>query len=277
MARRRVFHVKVECTGIKTDLAVTANKFALFGRPVILEKTESGSIALRFDGAIVGHLDDVLGTQVIAALDRGQAFTAKIENAYQNYDARLKPTSQRLDLKVEYLLEKDQPAIEIPKPVYTYKPHSFFTKVAGITFDGRQRIAAQCYEGERLFLIREPNNPKDRGAIKIVRRNGDQLGYVPRDVARYGDPTGLSFRMDRGDDYQCRIKDRTGGTSGMSHGINIEIGTDLGFDELHLAPSPESRAYERRTYEEPPHSNYVWLVFTGVAVIVFVIVLILRN
>jgi hypothetical protein len=50
---------------------------------------------------------------------------------------------------------------------------------------------------------------------------GEQLGFVPAHVSRFGDPSGLSSGMDRGDKYECRIKDLTGG--GMSLGINIEI------------------------------------------------------
>lgn len=209
MARRRVFHVKIECTGIKSDLAVTANKFAVLGRPVVFEKTDTGSIALRFDGAIVGHLDDVLGTQVIAALDRGQAFAVKIENAYQTYDQRLKPTTQRLDLRVEYFLERDQPAIIAPKAVYQPQPKSFFTKVAGVSF--RQDVVAGCRRGDRLILKREPDNPKDAGAIMILRENGEHVGYVPAHVSRNGDRSGLTYQLDRGDQLLCRVKDVTGG------------------------------------------------------------------
>ena len=209
MARRRVFHVKIECSGIKSDLAVTANKFAVLGRPVVFEKTDTGSIALRFDGAIVGHLDDVLGTQVIAALDRGQAFAVKIENAYQTYDQRLKPTTQRLDLRVEYFLERDQPAIIAPKAVYQPQPKSFFTKVAGVSF--RQDVVAGCRRGDRLILKREPDNPKDAGAIMILRENGEHVGYVPAHVSRNGDRSGLTYQLDRGDQLLCRVKDVTGG------------------------------------------------------------------
>jgi hypothetical protein len=276
MPRRRVFHIKVECTGIKSDLGVTANRFALFGRTIILEKSPSGSVDLFFDGAVVGQLDDVVGPQVAAALDRGQMFTAKIENAYQNYDARLKPTTARLDLKVTYFSARNQLAIEVPKPVYKYQPSSFFTKVAGVTFNDRQQMITRCYEGERLFLIREPDNPKDKGAIKIMRGNGEHLGYVPRDVARAGDPAGLSFRMDRGDEYRCRIKDLTGG-NGWTRGVNIEIGTDLDFDTAPPPPRQEQRSYGTRAYEAPPRNSYLWLVLTGVAVVVFIVMLILHN
>ena len=98
----------------------------------------------------------------------------------------------------------------------------FFTKVAGVTFEGRQRIVARCSVGERLVLIRDPENCFDKGAIKVVRSNGQQLGFVPAHVSRSGDSSGLANRMDRGDQYECRIRSITGG-GWRNLGVNIEI------------------------------------------------------
>lgn len=100
---------------------------------------------------------------------------------------------------------------------------SFFTKVTGISL--HQEAAAQCQEGEQLILVREPDNPKDPGAIKILRENGEQVGYVPAHVSRNGDKSGLAFRIDRGDHYLCRVKDVTGGFR-ETRGVNIEITMD---------------------------------------------------
>jgi hypothetical protein len=58
----------------------------------------------------------------------------------------------------------------------------FYTQVHGITHkntDGssRQKIIESCYEGEELVLVPEPDNQFDSGAVKICRKNGEQLGY----------------------------------------------------------------------------------------------------
>jgi hypothetical protein len=58
----------------------------------------------------------------------------------------------------------------------------FYSQVHGIRHkndDGtsRQRIIEACHEGEELVLVPEPDNRFDPGAIKICRRNGEQLGY----------------------------------------------------------------------------------------------------
>lgn len=225
MAKRRVFQTTVECPGI-TNIGLTANKQAMLGRPITFEKSTSNSeVAVCLDGAVVGHLDDIVGPQVSSAMGRGQSFTAVIKNAYQNYNKMFKPTSASLHLKVEYLLEKDQPAIEVPKaavPVEPSRPRSFFTTVAGVTFEGRQQLVARCSVGESLILVRDPTNPVDKGAIKLMRLTGEQLGYIPAHVSRDGDPSGLTSRMDRGDKYHCRISSLTGGR-GKSLGVNIEI------------------------------------------------------
>lgn len=274
MARRRVFQIKVECPGISTDLGRTSNKHAIVGRTVTLEKSASNSeVAVCLDGAIVGRLDDVVGIQVASAIDRGQLFTVVIKSAYQNYNGQFKPTTVLLHLKVEYLLEKGQPAIEVPNaPVQAdhFVPKSFLTKIAGVTFENRQHVVARCAVGERLILVRDPTDRFDKGAIKVMRLNGEQLGFIPAHVSRDGDPSGLAFQMDRGDNFQCRIKDLTGG-EGWSLGVNIEITEGQKFaSELSTARTPAPLSVS------PIHSNLGWL-FAAAALILLVVVLIMHG
>src|SRR5580704_1776547 len=59
---------------------------------------------------------------------------------------------------------------------------SFYTKIAGVTHrnedrKSRQRLITQCRIGEELTLQREPDNPVDPRAIKVLRVTGEQLGY----------------------------------------------------------------------------------------------------
>lgn len=105
------------------------------------------------------------------------------------------------------------------------RPHSFFTKIAGVSYrnsDGasRQAIIKRCQIGEELSLVREPNNSIDKNAIKAVRQNGEQLGYVPAHVAA----NGLADQLDGQEKIRCRISDLTGG-DGLTRGVNIEVGT----------------------------------------------------
>ena len=275
MARRRVFQTKLECPGIHTDLSRTANRTAIVGRAVTFEKPPSTSeVTVCLDGAAVGHLDNIVGPQVASAIDRGQSFTAVINNAYQNYDKKFKPTTALIYLKVEYLLEKGEPAIEIPRipvEVHQHTSKSFFTKIAGVTHEGRQRVVARCSVGERLLLVRDPNNDFDPGAIKVMRLNGEQLGFIPAHVSRGDDPSGLALRMDRGDKYECRISNLTGrGKEAL--GVNIEI-TQAESDGAVETEIPAPRI-ERTSYRLPPHGPRVDRENTvlGWAVLIFLIV-----
>lgn len=64
----------------------------------------------------------------------------------------------------------------------------FFGSVAGESFrndDGtdRQTIIAGIRVGERLELVAEPDNPKDENAIRVLREDGKQIGYIKRSLA----------------------------------------------------------------------------------------------
>jgi HIRAN domain len=65
----------------------------------------------------------------------------------------------------------------------------FFAQVAGESHrndeDGsdRQAIIASCRVGELLFLDAEPDNPEDENAVRVLRRDGKQIGYLERAMA----------------------------------------------------------------------------------------------
>jgi len=65
-----------------------------------------------------------------------------------------------------------------------YSPGSrICTRVAGVTFNGRQSIVAQLCIGEQILLIREPTNYYDHNAIRVERKKGQQIGYLNRFLA----------------------------------------------------------------------------------------------
>src|SRR5450432_644542 len=101
---------------------------------------------------------------------------------------------------------------------------SFYTKIAGVSHkndDGssRQAIIKRCTVGEELKLVRDPTNQFDRNAIKIFRKNAQQLGFIPAHVAA----SGLANEIDSGEFVSCVISNITGGGSGRSYGVNIWI------------------------------------------------------
>jgi hypothetical protein len=99
----------------------------------------------------------------------------------------------------------------------------FYTKIAGVSHnnpDGtpRQSIIKRCRSGETLRLVREPSNPYDSDAVKVLRQNGEQLGYIPGHVVA----TGLAHDMDTGTRFKAVITDITGGGV-KTFGVNIQI------------------------------------------------------
>lgn len=75
----------------------------------------------------------------------------------------------------------------IPKTHQIYLPESF---VRGITYHKEDAIEFVQARGQAISLEHEPDNPKDRHALKVLgewNRNGlprrVQLGYVPGDAA----------------------------------------------------------------------------------------------
>ncbi|MFC2064280.1 HIRAN domain-containing protein [Chloroflexota bacterium] len=57
------------------------------------------------------------------------------------------------------------------------------TRVVGVTYDGRQAVVAQLREEESVLLVRDPRNPFDHNAIKVVRQDGQQIGFLDRYLA----------------------------------------------------------------------------------------------
>ena len=83
------------------------------------------------------------------------------------------------------------------------KVSTFKTSVAGVRY--RQDAVAQCWEGQRAGLIRDPDNRYDKNAI-IVYANAT-IGFIKRDEAR-----NLAPFMDGGGKAEAYIAELTGGT-----------------------------------------------------------------
>ena len=120
---------------------------------------------------------------------------------------------------------------------------TFAIRVAGVSKDNndgtnRQLLLRRCSRNESVKLIREPDNPYDKHAIAVHRRNGDMLGYIPVGDVRLAD------HLDRGGAVKAKIRAITGGPTilqrlfrqpGRSYGCVLEI-TKGDFDWQRVAP-----------------------------------------
>jgi single-stranded-DNA-specific exonuclease len=97
---------------------------------------------------------------------------------------------------------------------------SIVTRVVGVTYEGRQAVVALLTEGERVTLIREPDNPFDPNAVKVIRWDHRQIGYVERELARI-----LAPRMDfYGRPIKATVKRLNGGCyPGSSLGVMVRF------------------------------------------------------
>ncbi len=118
---------------------------------------------------------------------------------------------------------------------YTEMKGKITTKVAGVTFEDRQKHIAELRGGMALKLLREPDNPHDSNAICVVREIYDhksssttyaKIGYIPKELARE-----LSVLIDDyGYDYTAFVKEIKGG-NGYNYGLVIEIEKGIHYED----------------------------------------------
>ena len=95
------------------------------------------------------------------------------------------------------------------------------TRVVGVSFNNRQAVVAQLKVGEVVCLVRDPLNPFDSNAIMVIRQNGQQIGFLNRDLAAM-----LSERMDR---FGRLVKATISSISGGLY-IDLSFGVRVKFD-----------------------------------------------
>jgi single-stranded-DNA-specific exonuclease len=93
-------------------------------------------------------------------------------------------------------------------------------KIVGVTYENRQAVVALLSEGERVSLIRQPDNTFDKNAVACVRWDHQQFGYLDRDLARV-----LAPKMDYyGRPIIATVKRLTGGNyPGSSVGVVVRF------------------------------------------------------
>ena len=94
--------------------------------------------------------------------------------------------------------------------------NDFFTKVVGVSFEGRQDSVGGLGSGDELQLVREAENAYDSNAV-AVRYGTLQIGFLRREIAKR-----LAPNIDAGDRYTARVASITGGGA-RSTGVNIHV------------------------------------------------------
>jgi len=97
---------------------------------------------------------------------------------------------------------------------------ALYTKVVGVTFNGRQDAVASLHPGDRLRLVREPANAHDPHAVRVVGPDGRDLGYLRAQLAGR-----LSPSIDVGARYHATVMAVTGGGD-RTLGVNVFLERD---------------------------------------------------
>lgn len=111
---------------------------------------------------------------------------------------------------------------------------SFHTKLAGVTFEGRQDTVGRISAGTPLRLVRQPDNPYDSSACALFDPHGDQVGFLNRRLA-----AALAPAIDAGVAYEVEVTEVTGGQGEQSLGVNVLL------TRRDLADSADERAARR--------------------------------
>jgi single-stranded-DNA-specific exonuclease len=110
----------------------------------------------------------------------------------------------------------------------------FHTKLAGVSFEGRQDIIAGLRVGVELDLQRQADNPHDASAIAVFYGTL-QLGFIKAGIAKH-----LAPLVDAGAKYRARVESLTGGSSkgserSKNRGVNIYVWRDAAASVAHRA------------------------------------------
>jgi len=128
----------------------------------------------------------------------------------------------------EYLGERGEGGVEEAPALYT--------KVVGVTFDGRQAVLAAAREGDPLRLRREPGNAHDPHAVLVTTEDGRTVGYLRAELAGR-----LAPSIDMGARYHATVARVTGGGD---HVLGMNIYLERADDE----PVASAAAAERRVW-----------------------------
>lgn len=157
---------------------------------------------------------------------------AAFEAVLASFDAppspKAEPHVESNDEFVERLFRDKATFLERDPFATIGEANAFFTKVVGVSFEGRQDLVAGLQEGFDLALERQATNPHDSNAI-AVRYGALQVGFLKKEIAKH-----LAPAMDAGARYAARIESITGGGT-RNWGVNIYVQREVGLSATKTA------------------------------------------
>jgi hypothetical protein len=125
----------------------------------------------------------------------------------------------------------------------------FDVNLSGVTkrnADGsdRQILIRGCVPGEQLLIEPEPDNPYDENAIRVCRRNGAQVGYIPANTARIMTERARARDTAVVDRYKVFVHNIHGGSGDKpSVGITVRVVAPDPHSDKEVVTDNEARDY----------------------------------
>jgi single-stranded-DNA-specific exonuclease len=184
-----------------------------------------------FDGAVSAQAIAFRCSDIDRLLEHEAAVDLAFELSVDEWRGRRRAQMRVQDI-APHEPSKDAPAYELVEDLFARADEilareeysgiaeapSFHTKLAGVTFEGRQETLERIAVGTPLRLVRQPDNPYDANACALFDPHGDQVGFLNRRLA-----AALAPSVDAGVDYDVEVTDVTGGDGGRSLGVNVLV------------------------------------------------------
>jgi single-stranded-DNA-specific exonuclease len=137
-------------------------------------------------------------------------------DASERADTAPKDTAPTDAERLDALFAKKDRYLERDRYATIGEAAEFFTKVVGVSFEGRQSTIAGLSAGAPLELVRARDNPHDPNAVE-VRFGLLHVGFLRREIARR-----IAPNIDRGERYTASVGGVTGGGE-KNVGLNIHV------------------------------------------------------
>jgi len=166
------------------------------------------------------ELDPIDGAPTASEPDvAAQAERTKLQQppvAFQQRDAASTNAHDASSAFLDALFANKATFLERDRFASIGEAEDFYTKIVGVSFEGRQDKVAGLLPGYALELVREAENTFDANAI-AVRYGALPLGYLRREIARR-----IAPNIDGGQRYLVTVGSITGGGE-RNVGVNIHV------------------------------------------------------
>lgn len=139
------------------------------------------------------------------------------------------------------------------KPSDTYR--TFDTYLAGVMHDERYIVIPHLSLREAVHLRREPNNPADANAILVETQNGQQVGYIRRELASYLAPQ----ISEEAQPIQATVTELSSDAGGSAYRVRINFSVPAEWLNRPENVEPASDQPTEYTYEDNGSNVYVLL------------------